>query len=109
MWKTILSDKKATPKSAAKSKKKSISYGGNVNPTMRRLSQVEPQFTVPEFGVTNSTGAPMSLVEDLIPKVVDTSLFVGPVYDSTKRRQGVIKDQLGDITQRLHKVNHASI
>ncbi|XP_033760758.1 rootletin-like [Pecten maximus] len=96
MWKSLVTDKNKTnalpPSKTTKPKKKPY------NAKMRRLSQFDGS------GVANTPR--LSLAEDLIPQVVDTSLFVGPVYDSTKRRQSVIKEQLGDITKRLHKTLH---
>ncbi|XP_069104534.1 uncharacterized protein [Argopecten irradians] len=95
MWKTVAGENKfqrsntLAPPKTTKPKKKPY------NATMRRLSQFD--------GPSVANTARLSLTEDLIPQVVDTSLFVGPVYDPTKRRQSVIKEQLGDITQRLHK------
>ncbi|OWF40900.1 Cysteine-rich, acidic integral membrane protein [Mizuhopecten yessoensis] len=96
MWKTVVSDKSKATLMAQKSTKPKPKKAYNA--TMRRLSQFD--------GPNVSNTARLSLAEDLIPKVVDMSLLVGPVYDSTRSRQGVIKEQLGDITQRLHKTLH---
>ncbi|KAK3095833.1 hypothetical protein FSP39_019731 [Pinctada imbricata] len=39
-------------------------------------------------------------------KSYDTSLIVGPVYDNTRQRKAAIKEQLSDITKRLHQTLH---
>lgn len=53
------------------------------------------------LGVTDSNP---TVKESVVALNIDPNLLVGPVYDNTKQRQMAIKDQLGDITQRLHRV-----
>ncbi|XP_060064027.1 tropomyosin-1, isoforms 33/34-like [Ylistrum balloti] len=98
MWKTLVNDKNKPNTRPLVTKPPTKTKPKAYNAKMRRLSQFD------DYSASDTPR--LSLAEDLIPKVIDTSLFVGPVYDSTRRRQSVIKEQLGDITQRLHKTLH---
>ena len=74
-------------------------YGQMIEPQAIKYGEmVEP----PSLGGTWAPATSLTADDDL---VIDPNLLVGPLYTgNTERQTGRIKEQLTDITDKLHKV-----
>lgn len=96
MWKKAADTKDILKKTGDRPRRSSVSGQKRLSSNLGRPESIEDGLSPTSL---------MSPVDDYCAEK-DTDLFVGPVYDDSSRRQNVIKEELGEITKRLHRVKY---